>query len=127
MYYNNSGGACFFFDINVKGGESVVISGCDFKDATGKLQWFPSMPKGDNVGKCFTGSIFFSLMEILEYVSMEKQEQSKIGRSSDSDRWITNPEFLMVVRSECRQEELAEMEDRSRALDLSIGSGHCWI
>jgi hypothetical protein len=38
MYCNNSGGACFFFDIDVKGGESVVISGCDFKDATGKLQ-----------------------------------------------------------------------------------------
>jgi hypothetical protein len=26
MYCNNSGGACFFFDIDVKGGESVVIS-----------------------------------------------------------------------------------------------------
>jgi hypothetical protein len=30
MYYSSSGGACFFFDIDVKGGESVV----NFKDAT---------------------------------------------------------------------------------------------
>jgi hypothetical protein len=50
MYCNSSGGACFFFDIDVKGGESgnlfqYVISrmlqesysGCDFKDARGKL------------------------------------------------------------------------------------------
>jgi hypothetical protein len=29
MYCNNSGGACFFFDIDVKGGESG-----NFKDAT---------------------------------------------------------------------------------------------
>jgi hypothetical protein len=50
MYYNNSGGACFFFDIDVKRGESVVISRM--------LQWyswmffkgFPSMPKGEIVG-----------------------------------------------------------------------------
>jgi hypothetical protein len=26
MYCNNSGGACFFFEIDAKGGESVVIS-----------------------------------------------------------------------------------------------------
>jgi hypothetical protein len=31
-------------------------SGCDFKDATGKLQWFPSMPKGENFGKYLTNS-----------------------------------------------------------------------
>jgi hypothetical protein len=30
MHCNNSGGVCFFFDIDVKGGESVV----NFKDAT---------------------------------------------------------------------------------------------
>jgi hypothetical protein len=30
MYYNSSGGACVFFDIDVKGGESVV----NFTDAT---------------------------------------------------------------------------------------------
>jgi hypothetical protein len=50
MYCNSSGGACFFFDIDVKGGESVVISRM--------LQWYswmffkglPSMPKGEIVG-----------------------------------------------------------------------------
>jgi hypothetical protein len=25
MYYNSSGGACYFFDIDVKGGESVMV------------------------------------------------------------------------------------------------------
>jgi len=55
MYCNSSGGACFFFDIDVKGGESVVISRM--------LQWyswmffkgFPSMPKGEIVGIFITG------------------------------------------------------------------------
>jgi hypothetical protein len=50
MYYHRLGGVCFFFDIDVKGGESVVISRM--------LQWyscmffkgFPSMPKRDIVG-----------------------------------------------------------------------------
>jgi hypothetical protein len=50
MYCNSSGGACLFFDIDVKGGESVVISKM--------LQWYnwmffkglPSMPKGEIVG-----------------------------------------------------------------------------
>ena len=50
MYYNSIGGVCFFFDIDVKGGESVVISRM--------LQWYgwmffkglPSMPKGEIVG-----------------------------------------------------------------------------
>jgi hypothetical protein len=36
-------------------------------------------------------------------------------------------EFLMVVRYECRQEERAEEEDRSQALDPSAGSDHRWI
>jgi hypothetical protein len=52
MYCNNSGGVCFFFDIDVKGGESVVIS------ISWMLQWYswtffkglPSMPKGEIVG-----------------------------------------------------------------------------
>jgi hypothetical protein len=62
MYCNNSGGACFFFDIDVKGGESVVISRM--------IQWynwmffkigfssrgfkgFPSILKGEIVGMFF--------------------------------------------------------------------------
>ena len=55
MYCNSSGGACFFFDIDVKGVESVVISRM--------LQWyswmffkgFPSMPKGKIVGMFIMG------------------------------------------------------------------------
>ena len=39
----------------------------------------------------------------------------------------SHPEFPMVVRSEYRQEEHAEEEDRSQALDLSAGSDHRWI
>jgi hypothetical protein len=50
MYRTSLGATCFFFDIDVKGGESVVISRM--------LQWYscmffkglPSMPKGDIVG-----------------------------------------------------------------------------
>jgi hypothetical protein len=50
MYCNNTGGACLFFDIDVKVGESVVISKM--------LQWyncmffkgFPLMPKGEIFG-----------------------------------------------------------------------------
>jgi hypothetical protein len=51
MYYNNSGGACLLFDIDVKGGESVVV-------ISNMLQWYnwmffkglPSMPKGEIFG-----------------------------------------------------------------------------
>jgi hypothetical protein len=50
-----------------------------------------------------------------------------VGRRSNSDRWINNSEFPMAVRSQCRQEEHTDMEDRSRALDPSAGSDHCWI
>jgi hypothetical protein len=51
------------------------------------------------------------------------------GPRSISDRWISFkiPERMRVVRSEYRQEEHAEEEDRSQALDLSAGSDHRWI
>jgi hypothetical protein len=39
----------------------------------------------------------------------------------------SHPEFPMTVRSQYRQEERADMEDRSQALDLSAGSDHRWI
>jgi hypothetical protein len=39
----------------------------------------------------------------------------------------SHPEFPMTVRSQCRQEERTDMEDRSRALDPSAGSDHRWI
>jgi hypothetical protein len=60
MYYNSSGGACFFFDIDVKGGESVVISRISrmLLVISRMLQWYSwmfykglsSMPKGEIVG-----------------------------------------------------------------------------
>jgi hypothetical protein len=39
----------------------------------------------------------------------------------------SHPEFPMTVKSQYRQEERADMENRSRALDLSAGSEHHWI
>ena len=36
----------------------------------------------------------------------------------------SHPEFSMTVRSQCRQEECADMEDRSRALDSSMRIDH---
>jgi hypothetical protein len=60
---------------------------------------------------------------------MEKQEQSKLGRRSISDRWIPFkiPERRRTVRSVSRQEERAEEEDRSRTLNKSAGSDCSWI
>ena len=59
MYCNSSGGACFFFDIDVKGGEKIL--GGEFE-----CMWvlvFPSMLKGEIVGKYLTDSECLSLME----------------------------------------------------------------
>ena len=58
MYCNSSGGACFFFDIDVKGGE---------KSSRGESEcmWvleLPSMPKGEIVGKYLTDNECLSLM-----------------------------------------------------------------
>jgi hypothetical protein len=36
----------------------------------------------------------------------------------------SHPEFPMTVRSQYRQEECTDMEDRSRALDPSVGFDH---
>ena len=54
MYHKNSRGACFFFDIDLKGGESVVISRM--------LQWYSWIffkvainAKGEIVGIFITG------------------------------------------------------------------------
>jgi hypothetical protein len=49
-----------------------------------------------------------------------KEQKCKLRRRSNSDRWITHPEFSMVVRSEFRQEEHAEEENKSQTLDLSV-------
>jgi hypothetical protein len=44
----------------------------------------------------------------------------KLRRRRNSDRWITHPDFPMAVRSEFRQEEHAEEENKSQTLDLSV-------
>jgi hypothetical protein len=51
------------------------------------------------------------------------------GPRSISDRWIPSkiPDSMRAVRSEERQEEGAEEENRSQASDLSAGSDHRWI
>jgi hypothetical protein len=59
MFCNSSGGSCFFFDIDVKGGEKSLRG-------ESECMWvlvFPSMPKGEIVGKYLTDSECLSLME----------------------------------------------------------------
>jgi hypothetical protein len=58
------------------------------------------------------------------YRSSQRRRKTEIH-----SRWISfrNPDRTRAVRSECRQEERAEEEDISQALDLSAGSDHCWI
>jgi hypothetical protein len=50
MYCNSLGGACFFFDIDVKGGERSL-------GGEPECMWvlvLPSIPKGGDVGKYLT-------------------------------------------------------------------------
>jgi hypothetical protein len=50
MFCNISGGACFFFDIDVKGGEKSL-------GGESECMWvleLPLIPKGDNVDKYLT-------------------------------------------------------------------------
>jgi hypothetical protein len=51
------------------------------------------------------------------------------GSRSISDRWIPSkiPDSMRAVRSEERQEEGAEEDNRSEASDMSVGSEHHWI
>jgi hypothetical protein len=56
-----------------------------------------------------------------------QDQKRKLRRRSNSDRWITHPEFPMAVRSELRQEECAEEENRSQASDLSVKTNCHWI
>jgi len=48
----------------------------------------------------FTGTMRFSLMA-------RTHRKEKLGRRSNSDRWITHSEFPMAVRFEFKQEESA--------------------
>jgi hypothetical protein len=51
------------------------------------------------------------------------------GPRSIFDHWIPSkiPNSMRAVRSEERQEEGAEEENRSQASDMSIGFDHRWI
>jgi hypothetical protein len=53
-----------------------------------------------------------------------KEQKCNIKRRRNSDRWIIHIEFLMVVRSEFRQEERIEEENKSQMLDLSVDDQH---
>jgi hypothetical protein len=43
-----------------------------------------------------------------------QEQKCKLRRRSNNDRWIIHPEFSMVVRSEFRQEERVEEENKSQ-------------
>jgi hypothetical protein len=49
-----------------------------------------------------------------------KEHKCKLRRRSNNDRWITHLNSSMAVRSEFRQEERAEEENKSQTLDLSV-------
>jgi hypothetical protein len=98
MYHNILGGVCFFFDIDVKGGESVVISRM--------LQWYscmlfkglPSMPKGEIVGMFSDrGRVFVFIIDgdFIDDEDQHDQYRSDNGMTmarstvnSNSDHWI---------------------------------------
>jgi hypothetical protein len=52
-------------------------------------------------------------------LTLRDLRKPKLRRRSDSGRWITNPEYPMVIRSEYRQEEHAEEEIRPQPSDWS--------
>jgi hypothetical protein len=60
---------------------------------------------------------------------MRRRKNKDKVRSGGEVSVITgsHPEFSMAVRYECRQEERAEEEYISQALDPSVGSDHHWI
>jgi hypothetical protein len=92
MYYNSSGGACFFFDIDVKGGESVVISRM--------IQWYswtffkglPSMPKGEIFGMFSDRGRVCVFFIDGKYHNQQRRVNGMAMESSivkrNSDRWI---------------------------------------
>jgi hypothetical protein len=59
---------------------------------------------------------------------LERIAMAKINMiSSNSGHWINNSEFSMTVRYQYKQQECTDMENRSRALDLSARIEHCRI
>jgi hypothetical protein len=58
----------------------------------------------------------------------QRKNKDKVSSGGEASVIIgSHPEFPMAFKSECRQEECAEEEDRSRELDPSTGSDHRWI
>jgi hypothetical protein len=49
-----------------------------------------------------------------------KEQKCNLKRRRNNAHWITHPKFSMVVRSEFRQEECAEEENKYQTLDLSV-------
>jgi hypothetical protein len=93
MYCNRSEGACFFFDINVTGGESVVISRM--------LQWYswtffkglPSMPKGEIVG------MFSDRDRVCMFVIDGKyHDQQRNGMAMESSTMKSNNDYWIPFR-----------------------------
>jgi hypothetical protein len=99
MYCNSSGGACFFFDIDVKGGESVVI--------LRMLQWYNWMffkgfqgvsinAKGGDCWHVFQTKAEYACLSLMAKITINstmtmmewKDQQCKLRRRSNSDRWI---------------------------------------
>jgi hypothetical protein len=81
----------------------------------------PSMPKGEIVGMFYRHRMLFIDGK---YNSDDQQRSDNRGGASNSDCWINNSEFPMAVRSQCRQEEHVDMEDRYQALDMSVRTNH---
>jgi hypothetical protein len=137
MYCNSSRGACFFFDIDVKGGESVVISRM--------LQWYNWMlfkgfqgvainSKGGDCWHVFQTKAKYACFSLMEKITinntttmMEWQDkQCNLRRRRNSDRWIPF-RIPMTIRSELRLEERTKEENISQASDLSAKTDHRWI
>jgi hypothetical protein len=53
-------------------------------------------------------------------LTLRDLRKPKLRRRSNSGRWITDPEYLMLVRSESIQEEHAEEEIRPHPSDWSV-------
>jgi hypothetical protein len=53
-------------------------------------------------------------------LTLRDLRKPKLRRRIDSGQWITDPEYLMSVRSESRQEEHVEEEIRPQPLDQSV-------
>jgi hypothetical protein len=92
MYCNSLGGACFFFDIDVKGGECVVISRMIQWYSWAFFKGFPSMPKGEIVGMFSDRDIVCVFVIDGKDHDQQRNDNSMAMASStvkrNNDRWI---------------------------------------